>query len=64
MALKILKCSENVTNEKVFECIGERRTLLNNILRRKANWIGHIMRRNCLHHDVIEGQTTEMKGVG
>ena len=27
---------------------------LNNILRRKANWIGHILRRNCLLH-VIEG---------
>ena len=25
--------------------IGEKRTLLNNIPRRKANWIGHILRR-------------------
>ena len=33
------------------------------ILGRKANWIGHILRRNCLH-DVIEGQMTEVKGVG
>ena len=41
----------------------EKRTLLNNILRRKANCIGHILRRNCLH-DVIEGQTTKVKGVG
>ena len=30
---------------------------------RKANWIGYILRRNCLLHDVIEGQTTEVKGV-
>ena len=44
--------------------IGEKRTLLNNILRRKANWIGHILRRNCLLHDAIEGQMTEVKGVG
>ena len=37
--------------------------LLNNILLRKANWIGHILRRNCLLHDSIEGQMTEVKGV-
>ena len=37
--------SEKVTNEQVLEHIGEKRTLLNNILRRKANWIGHILRR-------------------
>ena len=39
-----LKWSEKVTNEQVFDRIGEKRTLLNNILRRKANWIGHILR--------------------
>ena len=42
----------------------EKRTLLNNILRRKANWNGHILRRNCLLHDSIEGQMTEVKGIG
>ena len=40
------------------------RTLLSNILRRKANWIGHILRTNYLPHDVIERQMTEVKGVG
>ena len=56
-----IKWSKKVTNEQVHERIGEMRTLLNNILRRKANWISHILRSNCLLHDVIEGQ---MKGVG
>ena len=41
-----------------------KRTLLDNILRIKANWTGHILRRNCLLHDVTEGQMTEVKGVG
>ena len=41
-----------------------KRALLNNILRRKANWIGYIRRRNCFFHDVIEGQMTKVKGVG
>ena len=55
---------EEVTNEQVLDRIREKRTLLNNILRKKANWIGHILRRNCLLHDPIKGQMTEVKGVG
>ena len=48
---------------QVLDRIGEKRTLLNIILRIKANWISHILRRNCLFHDVIEGEMTEVKGV-
>jgi hypothetical protein len=59
-----MKSSEKVTNERILECIGEKRTLINNIPGRKANWISHILRRNCLLHDAIEGQMTEVKGVG
>ena len=42
-----IKWSEKVTKE-VLERIGEKKTLLNNILSRKANWIGHILRINWL----------------
>ena len=48
------KWSENVTNEQVLERITDK-TLLNNILCKKANWIDHIERRHCLRHDAIEG---------
>ena len=41
-----IKWSEKVANEDVLERKGEKRKLLNNILCRKANWIGHILRRN------------------
>ena len=51
------KWREKVTNEQVIYHIGER-TLINTILRRKANLIGHILWRNCLFHDAIEGQMT------
>ena len=34
---------------------------MNNILRRKVNGIGHILKINCLLHDTIEGQMMEMK---
>ena len=43
-----VKCSKKVTNKKGFERIGEKRTLLNNIVRRKVNWIDRILRRNWL----------------
>ena len=56
-----IKWSEKVTNEQVIDRIGEKRTLLNNILRRKANWIGHVFKINCLVHDAIDGQMTEVK---
>ena len=55
-----IKWSEKVTNEQVIDRIGETRTLLNNILRRKANWL----RINCLLHDAIEGKMADVKGVG
>ena len=58
-----IKWSEKVTNEQGLDRIGEK-TLINDILRRKGNWIGHILRRNCLLHNAIEGQMTEVKGVG
>ena len=61
MKMEKIKWSEKVTNEQVLDRIGEKRTLINNILRRKANLIGHILIRNCLLHDVIEGQMTEVK---
>ena len=59
-----IKWSERVTNEQVLEHIEEKRTLLNSILRRKVNWIGHILRTNYLLHDAIEGHMMEVKGVG
>jgi hypothetical protein len=42
------------TND-VLEHTGKKKMLLNNILRRKANGIRHILRRNCLVHDAIKG---------
>ena len=34
----------------------EQRNILHEIRKRKANWIGHILRRNCLLKQVIEGK--------
>jgi hypothetical protein len=35
------------------------RNILHEIRKRKANWIGHILRRNCLLKQVIEGKIKE-----
>jgi len=44
------------------EHIGRKRKfLLNYILYKKVNWIGHIPRRNYLLHDAIEGQMMEIR---
>ena len=58
------KMENEMVREKVLHRIGEKRTLLNNILRRKANWTDHILRRNRLIHDAIEAQMMEVKEVG
>ena len=47
------------SNEQVLERIGDKRTFLNKNLRRTANLIGQVMKRNCLLHDVMEGQMTD-----
>ena len=36
--------------------INKQRNILREIRKRKANWIGHILRRNCLLKQVIEGK--------
>jgi hypothetical protein len=35
--------------------VSEQRNILHEIRKRKSNWIGHILRRNCLLKEVIEG---------
>ena len=36
--------------------VNEQRNILHEIRKRKDNWIGHILRRNCLLKQVIEGK--------
>jgi hypothetical protein len=41
-------------NQTLF--MNEQRNILHEIRKHKANWIGHILRRNCLLKQVIEGK--------
>ena len=45
-------------NEEVLLRVNEQRNILRETRKRKANWIGHILRRNCLLKQVIEGKIT------
>jgi hypothetical protein len=45
-----------VRNEEVLLRDNGQRDILHEIRIRKANWIGHILRRNCLLKQVIEGK--------
>ena len=48
--------TEHVRNEEVLLRVKEQRNILHEIIKRKADWIGHILRRNCLLQRVIEGK--------
>jgi hypothetical protein len=38
-------------------CVKEQRNIPHEVSKRKADWIGHILRRKCLLRQVIEGKT-------
>ena len=48
--------TDHVRYEEVLLRVNEQRNILHEIRKRKAYWIGHILRRNCLLKQVIEGK--------
>ena len=52
-------CIDHLRNEEVLLRVNEQGNILHKIRKRKANWIGHILRRNCLLQWVIEGKIKE-----
>ena len=48
--------TNHVRNEEVLLRVNGQRNILHEIRKRKAYWIGHILRRNCLLKQVIEGK--------
>ena len=48
--------TDHVRNEEVLLRVSEQRNIIHTVKRRKVNWIGHILRRNCLVRDVTEGK--------
>jgi len=54
--LEKISWTDHVRNEEVLLRVNEQRNNLHEIRKRKANWIGHILLRNCLLQQVIEGK--------
>jgi hypothetical protein len=54
--MKKISWTDHVRNEDVLLRVMEQRNILHEIRKRKANWIGHILRRNCLLQLVTEGK--------
>jgi hypothetical protein len=49
-----ISCTDHVRNEELLLIVKKQRNILQS--RRKANWIGHILRKNCLLQQVIKGK--------
>jgi len=45
-----------VSNEEVLRLVQEQRSLVHVIKQRQANWIGHVLRHDCLLKTVLEGK--------
>jgi hypothetical protein len=56
VVLEKISWINHVRNEEVLLRVKEQRNNLHEISKRKANWIGHILRRNCLLQQVTEGK--------
>jgi hypothetical protein len=50
---------DHVRNEEALLRVNEQRNILHGISKRKANWIGQSLRKNCLLQQVIEGKIKE-----
>ena len=48
--------TDHVRNEELLLRVKEQRNILHEIRKRNCNWIGNILRRNCLLQEVIEGK--------
>jgi hypothetical protein len=57
--------TDRVKNEKVLQRVKKERNILHTIKGRKANWIGHSLRRNCLLKHFIERKIEDqIEGTG
>jgi len=48
--------TDHARSEEVLLRVNEQKNILHEIIKRKVNWIGHILRGNCLLRQVIEGK--------
>jgi hypothetical protein len=56
MWMEKIRWTDYVRNEEGLLRVNEQRNILHEIRKRKANWIGHILSRNCLTRQVTDGK--------
>jgi len=64
---KVMKVSINAGAIKInggWWGVGEKRSMVETIIRRRKNWIGHIMRGDGLMKEVMEGKMEGKRGPG
>jgi hypothetical protein len=57
--MKEIMWTDRVKNEEILHRVKEERSILHTIKRRKANRIGHTLRRNYLLNHAIKGRIEE-----
>ena len=56
-----VKRTDKIKYAAVLERVAEGRIMLELIKKRKRNWLGHWLRRNCLLKDALEGMVNRRK---
>ena len=62
--LEHVSWKDKVTNDEVIRRINVQRQLMDTIWQRKKKWIGHILRREGLMRDALEGRMEGKRGRG
>ena len=62
--LEKISWTDHVKNAEVLRRVGETRLLMRTIIKRKKNWIGHVLRGEGLLKEVIEGRLMGKRGRG
>jgi hypothetical protein len=58
--VKKISWTDLLRNEEVLQIVKKERNILQTIKRRKANWLGYMLRRNCLLKHEVEGKIEAM----
>ena len=59
-----VKWTDKIKNGVVLERVGEGRIMVEMLKKKKINWLGHWLRRNCLLKDALDGMINGKKARG
>ena len=62
--MKNITWQDHVKNEDILCLVEVERSMVNTIFKRKRQWVGHLLRRNSLLTEVLEGRCKGKKAKG